>query len=497
MSLGRLKPRKEVIEQFSEFLDLKENSSSYITIPWRRILPLKNNMQRHMKSCSANGTSYWLKYWWQEACFSNSTCAKYHLSASLEEACYWVTKRIHKQLCPQDKSLFDYFQITRYAALTPQIFSKYQDSRGMQLKTYLQSQVERFLLKVAWQGKEEANYSNWGLLRNKSKKFTQNALIQAGIKEQQQYRCMLALQCFREIYTPREQRGQLQEPTSEELTAFAELYNQLRSPQEPAVNGDDIKTLLNICINTARASNASPLLFSHNAPNYSGEDIEHLSNEHLRSPTPDISQEQVQQEERAQQIKAVLAEAIKALPKSGQTMLQLWHGLRLTQTDIGKLTSLRQYQVSRQLKHHKRLLLNALAEWSRTQMEIELNVEKINELQGALDEWLDWYYSSFFHAYLRTILINELKNEIPLLKRYYGQGLSQMEVGNELNLSETAVNQRLDQTKQHLQMRLYNWVKDTHDLWLNALNLTVEPIADLVEQLLTNFKYEFGNQSKS
>ena len=499
MSLGRLIPRKRVSEQFSQFLDVEENRSPDAAIPWKRMLPLENNMRHHMKSCSATERSYCLKYWWQEACSSNSTYAKYHLAAGLEESCYWVAKKSQKRYFPQDESIqLEYFQITRRAALTPQTFSTYNDSRGTLLETYLEYLLEQFLRRVIFQGKEAAaGYSSWGLLLHTSNKFTRKALIQAGIEEQQQYRCMLARRCFREIYAPQTEKGRLQEPTSEEWAKFAERYNQLRSSQEPAVNNEGIKAWLNICINSGRASTEEPRFISRDDPNYSEEDLEHINNEHLRSPTSDISQEQAQQEERLQQINVVLANATEALPKLGQTMLQLFYGLGLTQRNIGEATSLQQYEVSRELKKYKYSLLKALAEWSRTQMGIDLDDEKINRLQGPLKEWLDRYCSSFFHAYLQKVLINELRDEIPLLRRHYGQGLSPMKVSRELNLSETAVNQRLEQTKQHLQTRLYNWVKDTYNLCLNALDSIGKLIADLVEEWLIKLKYELGNLGES
>lgn len=498
MSLGRLIPRKKVIEQFSQFLDVEENRSPDAAIPWKTIPSLESDMRHHMKSHPATESSCLLECW-HRACSSNSPFPKYELAAFLEESCYWAARKIYKLPHPRKESIVDYFQYARHAALTSRTFSKYKDSQGMQLKTYLQDQIEKLLLKVIFQGQEAAaSYSDWGLLLNTSKKFTLKALIEAGIEEQQRNHCMLARQCFQDTYAPQRERGRLQEPTSEELADIAEHYNQLRSSQEPAVNSDNIIAMLNIIISAARASTAKPRFISRDDPNYLEEDIEHINNnENLRSPAYDISQEQAPQEEMPQQINVFLANATEALPRLGQTILQLSHGLGLKQKDIGRAISLDQSGVSRQLRNYERLLLKALAEWSQTQMGINLDAEELDGLKAALKQWLDQYYSSFFHAYLQEVLINELRDEIPLLRRYYGQGLFPMEVGSELNLSETAVNQRLEQTKQHLQTRLHSWVQNTYDLCHNALDLTGKLIADLVEKWLIKLKYELGNLGES
>lgn len=536
MLIKRINPRIAVIKQFSTFLvlDAKENSSdtkgankntanrqreisvgsegsfksagsifkSQVnnTDPWKPILRLEKNMRLLMESCpdpkTPYTTPYLLRYFWQEACFTKSIWAKHHLSAYLEEACYWATNKIHDLLCSQDKNFWlDCFQIARQAALTPQIFSKYNDSRGMKLKTYLQFKIERYLLEVLRKGQEATSYSDWGLLRDISKKSLKNALKQVDITEPQLSRCMLAWQDFKEIYTPTQVRRQLQPPTPEELAAIAEYYN-LCARQQAALSGDDIKSaddiniLLKICIKAARASTAIPQSVSWDDPNYLEEDFDHPNNEHLRPPTPENLQEQAERSNQRQQIRAVLAQAIAELPQSAQTMLLLEHGLGLEQTNIGKAMSLPQYQVSRDLKKYKDILSDALTKWSKNQLGIELSHDKINELKGMLNnEWLKLSCRPPFDNCLRTTLQEELKDEIPLLKRYYGQGLSQVEVANQLNLSENDVNQRLEQVKQNLQARLYNWVKDTYNLSPDALNSAAKTIAKFVEKWLTNAKY--------
>lgn len=481
-----MKKRQTVVEHFSTLLDAQEDNQCKMLTRWQRIPLLENNMRRQVESFPSAGTKFWLRYWLSEARTNSAPFPAQHLQAALQESCFWAARKIGNQLPTQGMGWLDYLQIAQIKASDPvALFKKYDDSRGMSLESYGQFQLERTILDTVRKGNEAAGYSSWGLLRAISKKALKGALQQESIQEPQLSHCLLAWQCFKEIYTPSRINRQLQEPKPEEYSAFAELYNQLRFPhdQEPALSSSDIKTLLQTCIRAARASTKTPPFIPLEYAEHSAQEPKYSDQE---LPTPE---EQAEMEEQWQRVRAVLAAAIAALPESGQTMLRLWHGLGLKQQDIGRAMSLRQYQVSRKLQEYKKLVLQALVEWSRTQMQIGLSVEEIDKLGQELNPWLDWYCRESCHEFLQTTLLEELGDEIPLLQRYYGEDLPQMKVASELNLDATTVNQRLEQVKQHLQLRLYNWVKDTYNLSPDALNSVVKPIAALVEAWLTNARY--------
>lgn len=226
--------RQTVVEKFSTLLDAKsEDSFGNLITRWKLIPSLENNMRLQMESYVDAGTQFWARYWLFEARKANpDPLAVQHLWAYLQEACYWAAKETCDQIHTFDMKRLDYLQIARVAAIDPvAIFKKYDDSKGTTLETYGQFQLSRAILEVVRKGKEAASYSDWGLLRALSKKALKVALQKAGINEPQLSRCLLAWQCFNEIYTPTRVRRQLQPPNPKELAAFAELYNQSRFPQ--------------------------------------------------------------------------------------------------------------------------------------------------------------------------------------------------------------------------------------------------------------------------
>lgn len=483
-----MKKRETPVEQFSTVLQFQECNSNLVFY-WEPDSVLEQNMSLKVESDPDAGENFWAQYFLKQAREDNPL-AKRHLSANLEEICYWTAVTTYQKMPASYLTWLDYFQIAREAASNPvALFQKYKSAKGS-LKSYAQMRLRDAIRVVIYKGQEADKYSDWGLLQSGlSKKALKNALQKVGVNEPQLSRCLLAWQGFKEVGTLSAPKGsrQLPPPTDKQLATIAEYYNECRFPvsSEPAVTDSDIQELLDICIQAARASvriqvnsldaegTVSPFAIAHDPE-------EQVELEHSQAKT----------EAEWEEISSVLKEAIASLPDSAQKMLTLEYGLpRFNQTEIGNMFGIRQDEVSKKLKKYRRFLGKTLAEWSQTRG-TPLNHKIINELSNLLKQWLsNYYHSAVFDELLKTTLVQQFPDEISLLKHCFGRKLPLNRVANELYLSETAVNEKLEQVKQRLQQELNNWMKSTLELPPDSLNAAAKPVSTLVENFLKNAPY--------
>jgi len=477
-----MKKRRDLIELFSTFLQIDDHYDA-LGPSWVKSPRLANNMLRKIEAEPDGKEEFWAQYWLREVIQTSPTplVAKEHLSAYLEEACYWTVIKIHQQLSTYNLRRVDCFLMAREAVANPVKLFKNYDYKSSSVKTYCQFPLRSAILDQVRKGRELDKYTWPALLRAITKKRLKEALSQANIKEPSFSQCVLAWQCFVAEYVPDKVKGskQLQPPNQKQLEGIATYYNQQKNSENPVVSGQDIQSLLDSCVQAIQ--NNSKVSF------VALEDC--LSEPALSSENPLDEQESEESESHA--VNTVLEQAFTTLPEPAQVLLKLWYGLGINQSDLALALGIqKQYQVSRQVGKHKQFLLTALAEWSKKTLQITLNSQQLNEMGKQLDEWLEEHSSTPFRQVLKAALLqSNLNGEIQILNRLFGQNLKIKEVADELQISEVSVNQRLTQTKQVLQDSLNFYVENHLKVSLNSCKSSNRSIAQFVEIYLQRAPY--------
>jgi len=130
--------------------------------------------------------NFWTQYWLKEALKENpDQLAKGHLSAYLEETCYWTAITTAQKLTNSGFTWMDCFQIARAAAAEPMKFFAKYDSNRSRFHTYSQLKLKTAILETIRAGREKEKYSQAGLLRSLTKTLLKKSLEKAGIRESQ------------------------------------------------------------------------------------------------------------------------------------------------------------------------------------------------------------------------------------------------------------------------------------------------------------------------
>jgi DNA-directed RNA polymerase specialized sigma subunit len=293
-------------------------------------------------------------------------------------------------------------------------------------------------------------------------------------------RCLLAWQCFRDKYVPTKAAGskQLQPPDLNQMEAIANHYNQQYNPQE-ALSAQTIQKLLELCVQVIQDSSKTSLV--------SLEDC-------LSEPafiSEDLIEEQDAVESEYHQLDLVLSKAFAALPEEAQTLLNLWYGLGMTQSDLALALGIaQQYQVSRTVGRHKQLLLKPLAEWSKETWEITLNSQQLGEMGKQLDGWLEEHCAAPFRRVLKeALLLPSIHTDIQLLRLIFGQNLKPEQVANELQIKEADIKLRMNRVKQSLQIGLKSYVENMLQISLSPCKSVDKSTANFIELYLEKAPY--------
>ncbi len=474
-----MRTRKHPIEMFSTFLQVDEARDT-LGSAWLTDSRLKQNMTRVSQTDADAPEDFWTLYWLREA-FKDpqNSLARGHLSAYLEEVCYWVTLKIFQEITNISESRVDCFFIARSAAANPgKLFKNYDQIRS-RLKTYAQFRLKTAILEQIRVGSSLQKYSDPALLRALTKKTLKEALQKASIKEPELSGCLLAWQCFKEVYIPATEgaRKQLKPPDEAQLTAMAALYNNASKNRLAAVNSQSLQKLLDQCVSTVRESLKITSVSLDNC----------VFEPALASDDPIDTLEEPAQE--WQQVNSILSEAFATVPDQNQTMLKLWYGLAFTQSDLGRIFGLKQFQISRQMSRSQQILLTALAEWSASNFGISLSSEQLKEMATQLDGWLEFHCQSLFFDGLKNRVITELKVEIELLRLYYDRDVKKSDLVRELQITESVLNQRIGQVKQQLLAQLQSQVASLLGSEMSSQILPEKRLVAVVEMFLEKAPY--------
>lgn len=422
---------------------------------------------------------------------------KQHLSAYLEETCFYLTnKELRSNICWGNLSILDIFSTARSFAAMPEKTLRNYD--------FITSKIDTFAKKCIRDATKEClllhsnihKYSDWGMLRHLSKKKFNEALRayygDANLIEH----ILIAIDSYKTLYQQKSTGKSLSEPNSIELVEMEKMYAQLcqtrnlKSLTNMTVNISPLLRLLHIGVESVRKyfqERFVPLPNSEDLNRQNQQmgkkEIDSLEMITLNNET-ELFVDQLTLSHLCQDVQLLLAQEFLHLPKNVQNMYILYYGLNFSQTDLGLISNLRQYQISRLLHRHQQPLLISLAKWSQTTNKICLNSEQINDLKIPMQDWLNIYCQKYFMQVLEICLLENFSAHLDILKYHFGQLLEPGNIAKKLDITELQVKESLMKTQVTLQKELENYIRQ--DLQINLDKLTEKSLTKYLTVFVKN-----------
>ncbi|WP_445632971.1 Group 3/4 sigma-70 RNA polymerase sigma factor [Nostoc sp. DSM 114161] len=386
--------RQHIIEIFSTFVLFKgDNFDRWVTDS-----KLRRSMQNCLKQSSLQESeTFWAIYWhriWQTQA---SPIAVAHITAYLQEVCYWVARKMKMNVLSQH-SIADFFQTA--IARIDKVLRGFNPQLSSNLKIYAEFTFSNLIKDLLRQQQEVDICSDWGLLHKISQKRLVESLKQGGYPSQIIARYVLAWNCFLQVYAPNNAgtAHKLTKPDNATLQAIAKLYNseRLSQPSHPACTPENVESWL---IATAKAVRfyEYPASVSIDVPvpgQETGELLDLLTNDFQESVLDEaiLQEERDNLTQRSSEINRILSDALEKLDTAAQALLQTYYKQGLTQQDIALQLGIKQYTVSRQLTKIKKTLLMELAQWTQKTLHISVTSDVIDSMSNSLEEWLIAHY---------------------------------------------------------------------------------------------------------
>jgi RNA polymerase sigma factor (sigma-70 family) len=391
-------PRQGIVKIFSTFIQFDFDRFRTWAIDPR----LRRSMERHLQETSAQETSenFWAIYWhkiWQKEPLG---LAREHLSAYLQEVCFWATQKTISGFTSTQYTISDCFQVA--LAGVDKVLKGFNPQQGFNLKNYASITFSNLIRELLRQRQEVDICSDWALLRKLSQKRLIESLQNAGQDSATIDRYVLAWNCWKTIYVPDRPSStrKLNKPDEATWQAIVQLYNkerkgQLNPPGEP-VNQEILEKWLLACVKAGRAY-LYPNVTSINQPRGgqdSGEIVDNLVgeiNDSLLAEAIAIEDRENRNQQQTQ-INEVLIKALETLSKDERRLLELYYAQGLTQMEMAQELGTQQYNVSRKLSRARKSLLKSLAQWSQQTLHISLSSDVLKGISTVLEEWLAGYY---------------------------------------------------------------------------------------------------------
>lgn len=392
-------PRQDTVKIFSTFIQFDHDRFN----SWATDNRLRRSMKQCLSSISAESSAnFWALYWhriWQE---QPDSLAKWHLTAYLQEICFWSATNTITGFSSTQYTVSDCFQVA--IAGIDKVLKGFDRERGFNLKSYASITFGNLIRELLRHQKEIDICSDWSLLRKTSHKKMVQALTSSGLDPMVIEQYLLAWNCFKTIYVPEKASStrKLSKPDPETWMAIANLYNQERQTQlqQPgsASTMVSLEKWLLIIVKAVR-SYLYPNVTSINQPKpgyESGEIVDSIVGEVDESLLSDlITAEEVQQRSQQQSdLNQFLITTIAKLKPEEQKLLELYYSWGLKQAEIAQELNTQQYTVSRKLSRTRKVLLKALAESSQSKMHIDLDSDVLKNISSLLEEWLASNYDS-------------------------------------------------------------------------------------------------------
>ncbi len=404
-----MRPRKALIEIFSTFLQFEDDRpQNWVSDP-----RLNRNMARSLQAEPQSSETFWQVYWWQRydrassSTTSSSTTdspasiqAVGHLSAYLQETCFWSVQRVMPRVGAITVKISDCFQVA--IADLPRLLQSFDASRPYSLKTYANTVFGNTLRDYLRQRREVDFCSDWGLLLKISRKRLRESLQIHYVDPATRDRYELAWKCLTAHHCPQKSpklRG-LTAPDPETWNAIVQMYNRDRRQIPDQTTDATAADLAQWLLDTAQKVRRYlyPPVSSLNQKKGEAGDREWQDDLSAGDETPmtQLLEREAQDEHHAQtqQMVTVLQGAIAQLDATSQRLLKFYYQERLTQQVIAQKLELQQYAVSRQLTKTRASLLKTIVAWSQSTLHISPTSDVLDAISIRLEEWLE----SFYHA---------------------------------------------------------------------------------------------------
>jgi RNA polymerase sigma factor (sigma-70 family) len=384
-------PRQSIILIFSTFVQFNgDRFHSWAT---------DSKLRRSIQSCvnkmpQETSENFWVLYWYNHIPEKRvDKLAKEHLIAYLQEVCYWTSQKTSASFSSTQYKLSDCFQMA--IASVDKVLKGFNPNQGFILKNYASVIFGSVIRETLRQRGEIDICTEWGMLRKISQKRLVESLQNAGLSPETVTAYVLAWNCFKTLYVPKQPQAtrQLSRPDNYTWSAIAQAYN---SQSSQKVTSQILETWLLSCAKHARNYLYPPSASINVSP--AGQDtsewIDNLAGE-VESVLTQIINQQEEQTRTFQQseINKVLAAAIAQLESEAKQIFQLYYNQGMTQRQIAKELVLQQYTVSRRLTKARETLLRNLAEWSSEKLHISVTPDLLKNMSTVMEEWLQAYYS--------------------------------------------------------------------------------------------------------
>ncbi|MBD2199965.1 MULTISPECIES: sigma-70 family RNA polymerase sigma factor [Calothrix] len=394
-----MRSRLEITEMFSTFAQFNNDSSGQ----WVTDIKLRRSIENCLKQFTDAPASenFWAIYWYKIWHREYTVLAAKHLSAYLQEPCYYAAKYTINRYTSNQYGLADYFQMA--IAEVNKILTKFDPEKNSNLKAYAMMVFPSLLKDILRQRQDADICTNWALLRKVGKKRLVAALQNVGLSPDEVARYKLAWMCFKALYVQTQIGGtqRLPEPDQKLWEAIANLYNTERSSQLLSPGTElKVETIQKWLTNAATwvRKYLYPPVDSLDVPKPGNEstgswDLPQLACESLLAELI-AEDEKRDRQNQISQIHNVLLAALRELAPELQQILQMYYKQNLTQTEIAKQFDRPQAWVSRRLNKARELLLGALIQSflespkNQQQLYIPSNSNQLEHGSVALEEWL-------------------------------------------------------------------------------------------------------------
>jgi RNA polymerase sigma factor (sigma-70 family) len=390
-----MQPRQEIVELFSTFAQFEEDYFSR----WLSDVKLRRSMVTCLNASPEMTYSeqVWALYWHQIWQNQTNILAGSHLSAYLQEPCYWAAQHTVRRFTNTQYQLADYFQLA--IADLDKVLKSFNPDRGSSLRAYAKIAFSSLLKDILRQRQAADLCTNWALLRKTTRKRVVEALEDAGFSTTEIAQYRLAWTCFNALYIPTQLgTARLPEPDRPLWVAIANLYNTEQrnlAASSSSCTAEMIEQWLSRLAGLIRAYLYPALTTSTSQifedPEREFDSIDHASESSIAKL---IAQEEIEARFNQQmQVGDVLVRTLEQMNSEYQDVLRLYYQQQLTQLKISQQLNKPQAWVSRRLSKARELLLTALVEWSRKELNISVTPNLINNMETALAEWLSDRYA--------------------------------------------------------------------------------------------------------
>ncbi|MFB2837305.1 hypothetical protein [Floridanema evergladense] len=127
-----MRPRQNIIDLFSTFIQFNaDRFSGWVTEP--KLYRSMENRSFQIQQ-SEGSENFWVLYWYKLLQLESNKLSVLHLTAYLQEPCYWVAEKTSKSFGSNQYTLSDCFQIA--IANIDTVLKGYNPTQGFPLKNY-------------------------------------------------------------------------------------------------------------------------------------------------------------------------------------------------------------------------------------------------------------------------------------------------------------------------------------------------------------------------